>query len=103
MIVVACLNAMMAAAVCWLAYRLWRWRDRLILLNQTLSKTSLSPQAAGYRLTIHRAQIAQARLGFAQMQTRSQQLVQTLRLIRMLQTILLYRRRRYSKSRRQRL
>ena len=100
MILVACLNAMIAAAVCWLAYRLWQWRDRLVSLNQALSKPSQFPQTAGYSLMVRRAQIAQARLTVAQVQTRSQQLVQTLKLIRMLQTLSLYRRRRYSKSRR---
>ncbi|PZO21302.1 MAG: hypothetical protein DCF25_04995 [Leptolyngbya foveolarum] len=92
MIVAASLNAMIAAAVWWLAYRLWRWRNYLISLNQALRQTSISPQAAGYGLMLKRAQIAQTRLTLAQIQTRSQQMIQTLRTIRMLQSVLRYRR-----------
>ena len=89
-IVVCCLNGMIAAGVCWLTWRLWRWRCGLVGLNQSLVQVSLSPQAMGYRLMVRRAQIAQTRLAWAQFQGRSQQLIQTLKLIRTLQTILLF-------------
>ena len=94
MIVAASLNAMIAAAVCWLAYRLWQWRNHLILLNQALRQISISPQTAGYSLMLKRAQVAQTRLALAQVQTRSQQaiqVIQTLKALRMLQTAWRYR------------
>ncbi len=94
MIVAASLNAMIAAAVGWLAYRLWQWRNHLVGLNQALRQTAISPQATRYSLMLKRAQIAQTRLALAQMQTRSQQMLQTLSTIRMLQTVLLYRKQR---------
>lgn len=97
MIVTLCANAIIAAAICSLTYKLWQWRNCLVSLNQTLRylsiQTSLAPKAAGYNLTLKRAQIAQTRLAFAQIQTRAQQLIQTVRLLRMLQTILIYRKR----------
>ena len=103
-VVTLCLNATIAAAVCWLTYRLWQWRKQLKGLNQTLHQLSgqatLSTRATGYNLALKRGQIAEARLAFAQIQMRSHQLVQTLRLIRALQALLLYRRRRYARSRR---
>lgn len=94
----AVLNGILAAAVFGLAFWLWQWRDRLIQLKKILiatsRATSLSPRTAGYELMLKRAQIAQTRLTLAQLQARSQQLVQTLKLIRTLQTIWFYRNRR---------
>lgn len=102
MIVALCLNVVVAAAICWLTYALWQWRQHLVLFNQILNQASqqlfLSPQTTSYHLTLKRAQIAEARLSAAQIQVRSRQLVQIIKLIRMLQTIFLYRKRRYSRK-----
>ncbi len=93
MIVAVSLNVMIAASVGWLAYRLWRWRNHLILLTHVLRQASVSPQAVRYSLMLKRAQIAQARLSLARIQARSQQVIHMLKLIRILQTVLLYRKR----------
>ena len=91
MIVTICLNGVLAVAICWLTLCLWRWRDRLIQLNQALTQTALSSQRTGYTLTIKRAQIAQTRLALAQIQARSQKIVQMLKLIRTVRALLIYR------------
>lgn len=95
-VLVCCLNGMIAAGVCWLTWRLWQWRGGLVQLNQSLARVSLSLRVAGYELMLKRAQIAQTRLAWAQVQGRSQQLIQTLKLIRTLQTVLLFYRTRRS-------
>lgn len=109
MIVALCLNAMIAAAICWLTYQLWRWRQCLISLNRSLEQASeqsslaslcLLPSTASYHLMLKRAQIANIRLGVAHIQMRSHQLVQIVKLIQMLQTIFLYRKHRYSRNKR---
>ena len=94
MLIVICLNCLLAALVGWLTYRLWGCRRYLTRLSALLQSPDLSSQWApqmSYQLALKRAQIAETRLGVARWQRRSQQIRQVLQVIAYLQMLLRYR------------
>ena len=95
MSIVVIINCSVAAFVLMLAYRLWHWRAQLSQLGNWLEQleetAQLSPQQAGYSITLKRIEIAATRLEVAKFQRRSQQLHSIIQLFRLLRSLMLYR------------
>ncbi len=94
MLLVICLNCLLAVFVGGLTYRLWICRYRLVRLNAIMQSPELNSrwtlQQLSYQLTLNRAQIAETRLGIAVWQRRSQQVRQVLQAIKYLQRLSQY-------------
>jgi len=91
MLAVISLNCLLAVLVSYMALGLWRWRCQLQQLTAQLHSMTIAPKQVGYAITLKRVQLAEARLGLARLQQRSQQARQTLQLVKLLRLLLLYR------------
>ncbi len=89
------LNCLLAGAILALAYGLWGYKRQLQqlsdLLHEVAQKGELGPKRLGYALTLRRVQLAATRLEMARWQQRSRQVAQIVGLVRVVQTVLLYR------------
>ena len=98
MLIVICLNVLIALCVFKAAMSLWRWRCQLAHVAQLLASENLSglSQQARYKLTYRRVQLAQMQLTWVSQQAlwqqRSRQIKQARQLIGLLQLVLLSRR-----------
>ncbi len=98
MLVVICINGLLAAGVIKLTYGIWQWRHQLVRLNYDLQQAQVNaglidPQQVGYHLTASRAQILAARLNMARWQKLSRQIYQALQLFGIVRSLLIYRNR----------
>ncbi|PZO57634.1 MAG: hypothetical protein DCF15_06725 [Phormidesmis priestleyi] len=97
MLIVVCINCLLAVGVIKLTYGLWQWRPQLVDLNHDLQQAQVNPglltdpRQVGYRLTASRAQILAARLGMARWQKLTRQIDQVLQLVGIVRSLLLYR------------
>ena len=96
MLIVVCINCLLAVGVLGLTYGLWQWHHQLVELNQDLRQMQINPgltdpRQVGYRLTASRAQILAARLSMARWQKLIHQIDQVLQLVGIVRSLLLYR------------
>lgn len=96
MLVVICINCLLAAGVIKLTCGIWQWRYQLVRLNHNLQQAQanaglIDPQQVGYYLAASRAQILAARLSMARWQKLSRQIHQALQLMGIVRSLLLYR------------
>ncbi|MGB5913528.1 MAG: hypothetical protein WBG63_01595 [Phormidesmis sp.] len=96
--IVVVFNCLLAGAIFALAYGLWGYKRQLQRLSGQLYAMAqtggLGSKQLGYTLTLRRVQLAATRLEMARWQQRSQQVAQVVGLVRLIQTVLLYRARR---------
>jgi len=96
--IVVVLNCLLAGVILALAYGLWGYKRQLQRLSAQLyvmaQTGGLGSKQLGYALTLRRVQLAATRLEMARWQQRSRQVSQVVGLVRLVQTVLLYRARR---------
>ncbi len=96
MLIVVCINCLLAAGVIKLTYGLWLWRHQLVYLNHNLQQAQVNtglidPRQVGYCLTASRAQILAARLNMARWQKLTRQIDLVLQWVGIVRSLLLYR------------
>lgn len=108
MLIIVCINYLLAVGVLGLTYALWQWHHQLVELNQDLRQMQINPglltdpRQVGYRLTASRAQVLAARLSIARWQKLIHQIDQGLQLVGIVRSLLLYRTRWIRRTRRTR-